>query len=98
MEAKVGERLPIPEGTLDEVKAIQSATCEALECAARFERVPTEDLEALKENCRAIWRATAVDTRQDDALPAVALVFGLSEVSRNMAEIDEAICAIGAAG
>lgn len=98
LESKVGDHLPASDDTIEKVKAIQSATCDALECASRFQRVPAEDLETLKEKCQEIWRETRVDTRRDDELPRIALIFGLSEVSRNMAEIDEAICAIGAAG
>jgi gas vesicle protein len=98
MESKNGGLLPVDGDTVDKVKAIQTATCEALECAAQFERIPHEDLEVLKEKCREIWREAAIDTRQDDTLPTVALIFGLSEVSRNMSEIDEAIGALDGSG
>lgn len=90
--------LPLEEDTLERVKSIQSATCEALKCVARFERVPPEDLEALRTACSDIWNAERIDPDREDELQSIALVFGLGEVSRNMGEIDQTICAITKSG
>lgn len=90
--------LPLREETLSKVRSIQSATCEALACAARFERVPEEDIGAIAEACGGIWKDARIDPGREDELQSVALVFGLGEVSRNMREIDQAICAIGKTG
>lgn len=95
-ETRAGDRLPVRAGTAEKVERIRSATCDSLACLERFERVPDADLEALEKACRDIWQASEVNPRRDDELESVALVFGLWEVSRNMREIDEAICAIAA--
>ncbi|MFC7498694.1 FUSC family protein [Enterovirga sp. GCM10030262] len=93
-ETRRGDRLPIEPDTARKVDQIRSATCDALACFERFERMPEEDLEALQTACREIWEASEVDPRRDGELDSVALVFGLWEIARNMREIDETICAI----
>ena len=96
-ETRGGERLPVRPGTADKLERIRSATCDAVACLEGLERVPEEDLETLDRGCRDIWEASEVNPARDDELQSVALVFGLSEISRNMREIDQAICAIAEA-
>ena len=95
-ETKQGDRLPLRDETLSQIRDIRSAACEALACAARFERMPEDELDELGRLCRAVWKDARVDPESEDELANVGLVFGLSEVSRNMREIDAAIGAIRA--
>ena len=90
--------LPLRRETIAQVRSIQSATCEALSCAARFERIPKDDLDTLGSACGDIWKNAHIDPDREDELQSVALVFGLGEVSRNMREIDQAICEIAKTG
>lgn len=96
-EAKGGDTLPMRERTLENIRAIQSRTRDALGHAIAFERTPPGTLDALLEACREIWAEARVDPGDADELQSVGLVFGLSEVGRNMREIDEAIGVLGAA-
>lgn len=83
-ESSDDEGVLVSDGSRDRLGSIRRASSEALACAARFERIPPGDLEELRRACEA--------AREDgSALPNAALVFGLSEISRNLAEIDEAI-------
>ena len=96
-EAKGGETLPMREETLDNIRRIQKRTCEALGHAIALERAPPDTLDALARACRAVWAEAKIEPENDDELQSVGLVFGLSEVGRNMREIDEAIGVLGAA-
>lgn len=96
---RVGERtaetsLDLAGETKRRLDRIRRATCDALACAAAFERIPEQDLEALEEACTGAWSAARREGHSDEALPNAALIFGLGEVSRNVREIDSAIGAI----
>lgn len=97
-ESRSGGSLPLRDETIGHIRKIQSSTCDALQHAERFERVPPDDLEKLQNACREVWQDADVHPDNDDELQAVGLVFGLHEISRNIAEIDQSICAIGDAG
>lgn len=96
-EAKSGEALRVRDRTLENICTIQSKTCEALSHAIAFERTPPGTLDALATACRDVWVDARIDPGQQDELQGVGLVFGLSEVGRNMREIDEAIGVLGGA-
>lgn len=96
---RVGERtgetrLELAQETERRLERIRRATCDALGCAARLERVPPDDLDALEEACTGAWQAARSQSAGENALPNAALIFGLGEVSRNVREIDAAIGAI----
>lgn len=96
-EAKSGDALPVRDRTLENIRAIQSRTCAALGHAIAFERTPPGTLAALAAACRDVWAEARIDPDREDELQGVGLVFGLSEVGRNLREIDEAIGVLGAA-
>lgn len=96
-EARSGGRLPFRDETRATIERLRTTTCDALRRAEAIERIDPDDLDALDRGCREVWRDADVDPARDDELQSVALVFGLGEVARNLREIDQAICAIGAA-
>lgn len=81
----------------DQLTAIRADAAEALSCLADLRRVPEADLATLTSACRQVQRRPGSEASAEDEVRGVALIFGLSEVSRNIAEINEAICAIRAA-
>lgn len=95
-EARSGAALPLRPATLDLLKRMRLAACDALACLERFERAPPDELETLEDACRKIWNEAEICPEQTDELQSVGLVFGMNEVARNLREIDQAVCAIGA--
>lgn len=86
LEQEVRERLD----------GIRADASEALACLSKLRGVPGHDIDSLKAACREAHRAFR-DRNSDEEVRSIALIFGLSEVSRNIAEINEAVCAIRAA-
>ena len=80
-----------------QLTAIRADAAEALSCLADLRRVPEADLATLTSACRQVHRDLASGGSAEDEVRGVALIFGLAEVSRNIAEINEAVCAIRAA-
>lgn len=95
-ETKSGAALPLRPATLELLMTMRLAACDALACLERFERAPPDELETLEDACRKIWNESDIRPEQADELQSVGLVFGMNEVARNLREIDQAVCAIGA--
>lgn len=90
-ETRQAERLRLGDETLEEVREIRRASCDALGCLARFEVVPQEDLDGLERRLRDLWGRSKVDPTQSDELEKAALIYGLREVARNVREVNELI-------
>lgn len=76
---------------------IRAAAAEALDCLSRLRAVPGHDIDSLAESCREAHRAFRRGRSDEEEVRGIALIFGLGEVSRNIAELNEAVCAIRAA-
>lgn len=87
LEQEVRERL-------DRIRADAS---EALACLAKLRSVPDHDVESLTAACREAHQAFRQGNTDQEEVRSIALIFGLGEVSRNIAEINRAVCAIRAA-
>lgn len=83
---EIGERL----------RGVRSDAADALDCLSRLKEVPADDLRRLADSCREAHAGLSGAGRpeQDEEVRQIALIFGLSEVSRNIAEINRAIGAV----
>ncbi len=96
--AETGEgSLQVEQVVRDRLTNIRAAAAEALACLSRLRQVADADLAALTTSCRHAHRDAGHGWGTDNEVRSIALIFGLSEVSRNIAEINEAVCAIRAA-
>lgn len=84
-----GSGLEIRSEVSDLLRRVRSQASEALDCLVCFEPVSERDLEELRNSCSG-----AHDSAREieaEAVEASAFIFGLTEVARNIREIDESI-------
>lgn len=81
----------------ERLNRIRANASEALACLAKLRSVPDHDINSLGAACREAHQAFRHGHSDEEEVRGIALIFGLSEVSRNIAEINDAVCAIRAA-
>ena len=94
---RVGETgkgsVQVEEEVRKRLKSIRADAAEALDCLGKLRPVPDHDLQGLTAACREAHQQVHGGTADGDEeeVRSIALIFGLGEVSRNIAEINCAV-------